>query len=159
MHLVNWASSLAIFWLLLSGFFQPLMLAFGIISVALVVFLLARMDRVDHEVESVFIGPKLIHYCVWLMGQIVASSVQVTRLVWGARSQLEPQVGYIEMSESNKRGQVLYANSITLTPGTLCVDIIDDTITVHALQAKSLDDLRKGEMDKRILKVKGKSNK
>ncbi len=153
MHLTRWAVTLAVFWLLLSGFFQTLLLIFGAISVALVVYVVARMDHVDQEQKAIDLSPGFLGYCVWLLGQIVLSSVHVAKLVWGSPDKLAPALGQIKTGIQAEQGKVLYANSITLTPGTLSVDLVDDTITVHALQADSLQDLQQGAMQQRIAKI------
>lgn len=153
MHLVSWALAMAVFWLLLSGFFLPLLLILGVISVALVVLMITRMNQVDQEVHSAFIGPRLVAYCLWLVGEIVKSSLEVARLVWRKPSEIKPAVGFIPLNPAARRARVLYANSITLTPGTLTVDVDEKEIIVHALDEASIADLQQGDMEKRIIKA------
>lgn len=150
MHLGSWAVILAVFWLLLSGFFQSLLLFFGAVSVGLVVLVIAKMDQVDQECKSLVIRPSLLLYFAWLLKEIVKSSIEVTKLIWRSPTKLEPALARIPTKENSKEGSVLYANSITLTPGTLSVDLDDQSVTVHALQASSLDELKQGEMEARV---------
>lgn len=155
MHLGSWAAILAAFWLLLSGFFQSLLLFFGLVSVGLVLWVIARMDKVDQECESLVLRPSMLAYIAWLLKEIVKSSVDVTKLVWRGRGELKPAIAQIPLKAKSDAGKVLYANSITLTPGTLSVDLDDNSVTVHALQASSLSDLEQGEMEVRVLKASG----
>jgi len=158
MHLTKWAVALAIFWLLLSGFLKPLLLAFGAISVALVLYVLKRMDDVDSAPQQLGANFSLLRYLPWLMGQIVASSVQVTKLIWGSVDKVSPAIAKVDSSTVSKSNRVTYANSITLTPGTLSVDLDDEHITVHALQSDSIEELAEGGMAKKIESLWGEKH-
>ncbi len=144
---------LAAFWLLLSGHYDPLMLGFGAFSLGLVFYISIRMDRLDGEVEYITFGQRVVRYWFWLVGQIFVSSIGVTKLVWGKTSDLSPSLEKVPATTVPDSTQVLYANSITLTPGTLSVDIEDGDITVHALQKKSLQELKEGAMAKKISEI------
>ncbi|ARU57778.1 cation antiporter [Oleiphilus messinensis] len=153
-HILGWGAALTVFWLLLSGMFIPLMLFFGGLSIVLVLCIVKRMDTIDGEIKSVYLGPKLMLYCAWLVAQIVKSSYHVVRLVWSKKPELSPTVALISTDRNAELGRVLYVNSITLTPGTLSIDIVDDVITVHALDKQSIQDLESGDMERRIAKVR-----
>lgn len=153
MNLAKWAVLLSIFWLLLSGYFQALLLGFGVVSVALVVWVLYRMDAVDEEPKTLGKGFRMLHYSAWLLGQIMQSSVHVSRLVWGRGNKLEPALAQVSAEQIPEKKRALYANSITLTPGTLSVDLEDGEITVHALQRDSIDELKRGDMANKINSV------
>lgn len=154
-HLTIWAITLAVFWLLLSGFLQPLLLAFGVFSVALVVVLLQRMDSVDKHPEKPALGLPIWRYSVWLIGQVIGSSVNVAKLVWLPNKTLSPTVAKLPLSAIPEKNRVLYANSITLTPGTLSIDIDDHHVTVHALEKASIEELKAGDMAHKISAVLG----
>ena len=156
MHLVKWAVLLALFWLLLSGYYQSLILFFGVVSVLLVVYVLHRMDLTDDEPKPVASGFRISRYFAWLLGQIVSSSIHVTKLVWGDPKNLSPSLAKVSAHSVPEKVRVLYANSITLTPGTLSVDLEDGEITVHALQKESIDELQQGEMENKITSIWGK---
>lgn len=149
-YLGSWVLVLAVFWLLLSGFLKPLLLGFGVVSVALVVFLLRRMDMTDTENQKLAINPYFLQYSIWLLGQVILSSLEVTKLVWSNKKKVSPAIAKLPVTNVPKRSRVLYANSITLTPGTLSIDIDDKHVTVHALNEASLDSLRHGEMNSQI---------
>lgn len=150
MHIGLWAVVLSLFWLLLSGYLQPLLLSFGAISVFLVLLVVKRMDDVDQELKQLSFGFSIFRYIPWLMKEIMTSSMTVTKLVWGSPKDLSPTLAKISLSKIPKDKRVLYANSITLTPGTLSLDIDNDDITVHALQAASIEELKEGAMENKI---------
>ncbi|MDX1452317.1 MAG: Na+/H+ antiporter subunit E [Oleiphilaceae bacterium] len=153
MHSGKWAILLSAFWLLLSGYIQPLLLSFGVISVALVVYVLKRMDTVDQEPKRMSSGSRMMRYLVWLLGQIMSSSIHVTKLVWGSKAELSPTLERIPAHNIPASKRALYANSITLTPGTLSVDLENDHVTVHALQKSSIDEIKEGEMERKITSI------
>ena len=68
---------------------------------------------------------------------------------------LRPQVLQVKASQSDELGQTVYANSITLTPGTVSIDVADNVITVHAIMDDTADGLRTGEMDQKVCKLMG----
>ena len=155
MHIGKWAGLLSIFWLLLSGYIEPLLLSFGFLSLVLVLIVLKRMDDVDKEPVLVSINHKAVHYFVWLIVQIAKSSFDVTKLIWGGADKLTPKLAKLSIDTASPKHHVLYANSITLTPGTLCVDVKPNEITVHALQESSVDSLGEGEMERKITETLG----
>ena len=155
MHMTKWTILLSIFWLLLSGYIQPLLLAFGIASVIVVLFVLKRMDDVDQEKQEIGTGLRLMQYLPWLIWKVITSSLQVTKLIWGSTDNLSPSVAKINAKNIPPKRRALYANSITLTPGTLSVDLVGDEITVHALQKTSIEELKQEVMEKKITKIWG----
>ena len=84
------------------------------------------------------------------MGQIVSSSVHVTKLIWSSPDKLSPALAKVSVKNVPAKKQVMYANSITLTPGTLSVDLQDGEVTVHALQKSSIEELEQGDMEEKI---------
>lgn len=155
MHIVKWAVVLAVFWLLLSGIINPLLLSFGALSVVIVLFTLKRMDEVENESRQISTSLRLIRYLPWLIGQIFSSSIHVTKLIWGSPDKVSPVLAKIDAKDIPVSNRVLYANSITLTPGTLSVDLEDGEVTVHALQKSSIEELKEGGMEKKIKGIWG----
>lgn len=155
MHIIKWALLLSTFWVLLSGYIQPLLLSFGAASVFIVLYVLKRMDDVDQEKQEIGTGLRLVKYIPWLIGQIFISSLQVTKLIWGSPNKVSPSLAKISAENIPPDRRALYANSITLTPGTLSVDLVDDEITVHALQESSIEELQQETMEKKITQIWG----
>jgi len=157
MYIVKWSVVLAIFWLLLSGFIEPLLLSFGALSVVAVLFILKRMDKVENEPRQISTSLRLIRYMPWLIGQIFSSGFHVTKLIWGSPGKVSPAIAKINAKDVPVSSRVLYANSITLTPGTLSVDLEEGEVTVHALHKSSIDELKEGEMEKKIAGIWGEN--
>lgn len=137
-------------WLLLSGHYQALLVSLGIASVLFVVLLAARMDVVDAEGVPIHLTPSAFRYGPWLAWQVIVSNLDVARRILDPRLPIDPVVGTVKASQRSALGRVVYANSITLTPGTVSMDIREDEIEVHALVPEGLDALRAGDMDRRV---------
>ena len=146
---------LAAVWLLLSGHFDPLMLSFGAGSIALVVFIAHRMDVVDHEGHPIQMSWKVPIYWLWLVWQIILSNISVARKILSPGLQIDPRVITLDAGQKDDLDRVVYANSITLTPGTVALKIVDDTILVHALDESYAADLEGGEMRRRVRRFVG----
>ncbi len=142
-------------WLLLSGHWHdPFLLGLGVVSAALTVFVAWRMEGLDHEGVPVSVVARALAYWPWLLWQIVLANFQVARRILDP-GRIDPRMAWVPASQATDRGRVIYANSITLTPGTVSVQVAGDRILVHALEAGSIDDLRAGEMDRRVAWVEG----
>lgn len=138
-------------WLLLSGLFYPHLLAFGLISVALVVWIALRMDVVDQEGHPVHLRAKpLAGYWLWLLKEIVKSNLDVSRRILHPRLPISPTVVRLKCSQRTDLGRVIYANSLTLTPGTVSINVEDGCIEAHALTREGAESLKRGEMDARV---------
>lgn len=154
-NVLRLAVVLALFWLVLSGVYTPMMLGFAAASVALVAWLSRRMDIVDHEGQLLDLGRRAPVYLVWLGGQILLSAWDVTRRIWTGRPAVSPAMGRVATSGMSPLTQVTYANSITLTPGTLSVAVHDEHIDIHALDEGLIEGLRDGAMARRARSVVG----
>ncbi|MGD9848975.1 MAG: Na+/H+ antiporter subunit E [Desulfuromonas sp.] len=141
---------LGLFWLLLSGHTDPLMLAFGALSVLLTLYIALRMAVVDEESLPFHLPARLLLYWLWLAVEVAKSTWDVTLRIWRLRPDISPTVIHIEASQKTPLGLMLYANSITLTPGTLCMDVSGNQLLVHALSRAAADDLLAGTMDRRV---------
>ena len=137
-------------WLLWSGLFKPLLLGLGAFSCLLALYFARRTGYFDNEVFALRFGPRLIGYWVWLAKEIVRSSLEVARIVLSPRLPISPQVFEIRATAKHPVDQAMLANSITLTPGTLALDVHDGVILVHSLTKSGADELITGEMDRRV---------
>jgi multicomponent Na+:H+ antiporter subunit E len=140
---------LALFWLVLSGHYTFLLVTLGAVSVALVCWLAWRADFPERDDLALPMSPRLPRYVLWLGKEVLVSAVVVVRKVWSPRPDLRPVVDVTPSPEMSVFTQVVYANSITLTPGTLSLDVDEDRIEVHSLDAEGVDALRAGEMMRR----------
>jgi len=147
---------LAGIWLLLSGHYTPLILAFGAGSVLLVVWLARRMDVIDHEGHPVHLTWQAPLYWLWLGWQIVISNLAVARIIVSPRMAIDPKMIEVDAPQANDLGRVTYANAITLTPGTVSVRMLPSgRILVHALTTAAAEDLESGTMARRTKGLTG----
>lgn len=152
-HVLALSLLLSAFWAINSGHFSPLFLFFMAVSVIFVVLLCRKMGIIDDESVPVELTLSLPAYIAWLIKEVVCSNFAVARCVWGGPESISPRVIKIRAHQKTDLGIVTYANSITLTPGTVSIDLEDNIITVHALTAESAEDLLTGEMDRRVCRV------
>jgi len=142
---------LFLFWLLLSGHFDPLLLGLGLASVALTVFLIKRMNVIDHESYPLHLSSRLPAFIVYIFREIVVANIDVIkRIMTGSGKAISPRLIEIPLPQKTDLGRAIYANAITLTPGTVSVKIKENKIIVHALTKEAADDLASGNMAKAI---------
>jgi len=146
---------LCFFWLVNSGHYTPLLLFFMVVSVCFVVALSHYMDVVDGEAQPLHITFRLPVYIIWLAGEVFKANIMVAKCVWQGADSISPRTIRVDANQKTDVGLVIYANSITLTPGTVSIDLEGSQIVVHALNAASEEDLLTGEMDRRVCKVEG----
>jgi multicomponent Na+:H+ antiporter subunit E len=152
--------SLAVLWLLWSGLYLPLMLFLGLASCLLVMWLVKRFQTLDHESVPLHLGVGIFGYWGWLLKEIAISSLQVTRIILAPKLQISPTMVNIQCKSSGQVRQVLFANSITLTPGTLTTDIDENgLVTVHALTQEGAQGVVSGDMNDRVARLPGIGDK
>lgn len=141
---------LFLFWVLLSGMLTPFLLAAGVGSAFAVLLFARRMDLVDHEGHPIHLGWwALFSYWPWLAWEIVKSAWDVTKRILHPRLPITPTLIEFAPSQQTDMGLVIHANSITLTPGTIAVEVEPGRFLVHALTRDAAAGLAGSEMDRR----------
>ncbi len=153
MRYLRFALFVATVWLLLSGHYTALILSLGGLSVLIVTWFIRRMDRVDGELGVLPMRPRLLYYLLWLMWQVVLSNIDLVRRIWDPTLPIRPTWRRLDIKVTSVPAKTLYANSITLTPGTLTTDVREDHFLVHSLSPDGIDELRKGGMEKQIQRL------
>ncbi len=141
---------LVVAWLLWSGLFKPLLLGLGVFSCALTVYVVHRMGYFRDETFAFQYSPRLLGFWLWLGKEIFVSSLEVTRIVLSKDLRVAPQTVLLDVKNLKPVDQALLGNSITLTPGTLTLDVYKDRILVHALTKEGAAGLEAGEMQRRV---------
>jgi multicomponent Na+:H+ antiporter subunit E len=139
------------FWLLLSGHYTPLLIGLGVGSTALVVYIALRMDVVDQEGVPLHVGGRLWLYLPWLFKEILVSNIEVARIILDPKLPINPIMIRFHGSQQTDLGRAIYANSITLTPGTITTGVHGTEFEVHSLRHIDVEhrQLEEDEMDRR----------
>lgn len=138
-------------WLLLSGIYKPLIVWLGLASSIVAVLVVRRMDMVDGHRISIPLKPlKFIAYLAWLMKEIAVSNIAVTKMILSPKMGLRQHFFRVKNTQRSELATAIYANSITLTPGTISVEIERDAFWVHAASFSDDDHAALADMDARV---------
>ena len=141
-------------WLLMSGHYNVLIVSLGIISCAFCVYVAKRGKLIDDEGLPIFFMPRLLNYLIWLFKEILKSNLSTAKVIISGK--VEPETFTVKTSQVTDVAKVTYANSITLTPGTVTTKIQKGVFEVHALNSDFGNDVRTNEMDKKVTWLEGK---
>lgn len=141
---VSLTAVLVVLWLVLSGPYTlsgdyPIVMGLGGASIVLTLYVTWRMRILDRETVPVAPAPSLFLYWGWLGREIVNANFSVLRLVMKPEIDIEPRLVRVPAEQRSDLGHTVFANSMTLTPGTVTVDVEDDGFLVHALDASFTD--------------------
>ncbi|MBT8436951.1 MAG: Na+/H+ antiporter subunit E [Gammaproteobacteria bacterium] len=140
-------------WLLWSGLFKPLLLALGIFSCLLTFILIRRMGYFDNELFALHFSFRLFGFWGWLVREVLLSSLEVARIVLDPRLPISPRVVEFKVTAQHPADQAILGNAITLTPGTLTIDLYKGVLKAHTLTEAGARDLMSGEMDRRVARL------
>lgn len=144
-------------WMCWSGHTSPFMIGLGMVSCLFSVYLSRRMGIVDEESVPIHLGLRpFTNYAPWLVKEIIKANVDVARRIIDPALPIEPKMVMVQASQKTEIGRVILANSITLTPGTVSVDLEDDSLSVHALTAEFAAEDASGEMDRRVSELESR---
>ena len=144
--------TLYVYWLLLSGHYEPWFVISGaVLTVATVAFCLFKgiTDEEGFPVEKL---PRGIVYWPWLGWQMALSAMNVARLIVDPKLPISPSMVKVAAKEKTAVGLTTYANSITLTPGTLSVEVSerDKSVWVHCITRENAEGFAEDEMNERV---------
>ncbi len=159
MRYVTFVLVLCGFYAVLSGqFHNSLLMGVGAGCIALIIYLGVRMGLVDEEsYPGLGVWARALLYVPYLVGQVIVANIDVLKRVWSPSLQIAPSMVKVPYSTRTAFGTVTYANSITLTPGTVTVDIDDDSMLIHALTAEAGEGLKDGGMEAQVKRLEGES--
>lgn len=137
-----------------SGHTDPFMVGLGLFSCVFSVALARRMRIVDEESVPIHLGLRpFTQYAPWLLKEIFRANVDVARRIVDPALPIEPTMVMIQASQKSAIGRVIFANSITLTPGTVSVDLENESLSVHALTPQHAAEDAAGEMNRRVCEL------
>ena len=152
------ACALFALWLLFSGMFAPLLLALGAFSCIFVTWLARRMGLLTPEPGARMLRPvRCLAYLPWFAWQVARSNVDVVLRILLPSRGISPRVLRVPSTQASDLGRSVYANSITLTPGTISINVDKNVITVHALSREGAEELQGGAMDARVTALEARS--
>jgi multicomponent Na+:H+ antiporter subunit E len=155
MRYVSLAGFLFVFWLVLSGHYTPMLIAAGLASAVVCVFAAARAFGVDREGHPIELLRGTVTYYPWLAKEMAKSAWAVSKIILHPALPVSPTMTVVGASQKTRAGVATYANSITLTPGTITVAVSGNELTVHALTREGALDLEQGGMDRRVSQFEG----
>jgi multicomponent Na+:H+ antiporter subunit E len=137
-------------WLLWSGMFEFPILAFGVISASLALILAIRMGCFAQEVFVLHVIPYLPRYVLYLLKDLVMSSLHVSKIVLSPRMRISPRLIRMDVSKLDTVGIAILGNSITVTPNTATVNCDGRELEVHCLTRFAAVDLIRGGLQERV---------
>jgi len=142
---------LVAFWAILSGHFhEAFLVGAGVVTTVGVTWISSRLGLVIREWSPGRLLWALVAYLPWLLWEVVLANLKVIRIVWDPRLPVSPRMVEVPCTLKTGLGRAVYANSITLTPGTVSVVVEDDVILVHALTEGDEEGLLDGAMEARV---------
>lgn len=151
-------------WILLSGKFEVKFLAAGLLTALGTAYLFLPLLTVENKRtgEPIYLLKgslwKILGYGMWLVWEIMKSSLSATALVLRGRLDYTPRVVYFAMDFENPVATALLANSITLTPGTITLSVSEDGVfAVHAMTEACAAQLLNGEIQQKVARLYGES--
>ena len=142
------------FWLALSGHYTPLLLTLGVGSCVLVVYLSHRMEAIDEEGVPLQVSCAAA-YLPWLLKEIFVANITVAKVILRPQLKISPRIVFFHGTQKTDLGRAIYANSITLTPGTITTGVNANEFEIHALRAADLETGEEQAMDLRCSRVEG----
>lgn len=138
------------FWMALSGHMEPFLVCSGAAVALLGVIAARRMGIDDKEGHPFELLAGAVTYWPWLLWEMTKSAWGVTKVILNPKLPISPTMTVVEASQRTGAGLATYANSITLTPGTITTGVKGNRLTVHALLREGALDVESGAMDRRV---------
>jgi multicomponent Na+:H+ antiporter subunit E len=147
--------ALAAFWFAMSGVFSPLHIGLGAASVIAAMIAAYRLDILDREGAPYLRILGFARFMPWLVVQVLKANWTVVRACLKADLDIEPALVKVRTECKSDIGRVTFANAITLTPGTVTVDVDGDKLLIHALYENAALPESFADMDRRSARAAG----
>ncbi len=131
---------LFLFWLLINGKITLELVIIGIVLSTLVYLFACAFLRFSFKKDLIFCKnfPLLIAFLFMLIIEVVKSNLNIITLIWSNKTP-KPEIVHFSIDLKSPFLRVLFANSITLTPGTITISLEENHYTVHALRAEYIE--------------------
>lgn len=151
MSALSLAAGLFAFWLALSGHYTPFLVVTGALCALGSAAVMQRMYDLDDEGYPIRWLYGAVTFFPWLAIEIFKSALNVTKIIWTPSLPISPTMTVVTANQKSAVGIATYANSITLTPGTITAGVTGNQLTVHALEREGAEDLEVGDMNRRVV--------
>ncbi len=157
MRVASLAVVLMLFWLFLSGHYTPFLIGSGAVAAAAIAFAGLSFGYADEEGQPIEMLGRGLLYWPWLIVEAAKSALAVAWIILQPSLPIAPRIIRVKTSQKGPVGTVTFANSITITPGTITVEARhrEHTLLVHALTESAAKGLETGEMDRRVTAMEG----
>ncbi len=161
LRIISLSIVLFLFWLALSGHYNTFLLTAGAVVTIFSAVIVKRMGAteaardVKEKGNSLYFALASVAYFPWLLKEIMKSAWAVTQIIIHPKLPISPTMANLRASQKTSVGVVTYANSITLTPGTLTTNVSGQDLIVHALVRDGIEDLEQGTMNKKVASIEG----
>jgi len=145
-HIISLGALLFALWLGLSGQTNALMISLGLASTIVVVAITHRMDTIDHETYPAHMNLLLLRFWLFLAREVIVANIDVVKRIFRPGKNISPQLFELPLTLKTDVSRVIYANAITMTPGTVSMNLDKKTVTVHTLSIEAAQDLSSGRM-------------
>jgi len=145
-HIISLSALLFALWLGLSGQINALMISLGLASTIAIVAITHRMDSIDHETYPAHMNLLLLRFWLFLAREVVIANIDVVKRIFKPGKNISPQLFELPLTLKTDLSRVIYANAITMTPGTVSANLDKKTVTVHTLSIEAAEDLSSGRM-------------
>ena len=145
-------------WIVFNGRFTIEILIFGIVlSAALYLFVWKVMGFGPKQEKAILKkSGKMFLYGLLVFKEIIKANWSVLKIVLNPKSKIEPKMVYFKTDLKKDTSKVALANSITITPGTITVNVSDDVVCVHALDASMADGIDECDFVVKLREMEGK---
>jgi len=137
-------------WVLLSGKLDAFHLSIGFLGAALIAWVNTEPQHLD---EPPLPHARLLLYWPWLFLEIVKSSLNITKIILDPKLPINPRLIQYPTNLGSNPAVVLLGNSITLTPGTVTIEVSSNELVIHALDDESSSGLESRDMERKIAKA------
>ena len=141
---------LAAVWIAWSWHFEPLVVGFGVFAVVATLFLARRLEVLDVEAVPFELTGRLLLYVPWLIWQVIVANFQTAKIILSPSLPIRPHLIRVRADQRTAVGKVIYANTITITPGTLALDLRDGVILVHCLDDEMASQEATGDVARKV---------
>ncbi|MFK7988827.1 MAG: Na+/H+ antiporter subunit E [Sandaracinaceae bacterium] len=141
---------LGLVWLVWSWHFEPLVIGFGAVAIVATTAIVHRLSGIDFEGMPIELGPRLFAYLPFLAWEMLKANIQTARLILDPKLPVRPHLIRVRANQRTSLGEVIFANSITITPGTVTLDVRDGILLVHCLDDAMASEDTSGALADRV---------